>query len=95
MTKLKNWFFKHSCGELLVCGDVFDSLKFDNGKTVQSSAVLKVDKFIVETLSGSLYFLSGPPEKEYKEYLDKNGLDINNQVNNIDLIGLYIQQGKL
>ena len=69
--KLDEWYLEYAQTDpykephIVLKGKVYDSRRFNDGDTIQTSRVVKLSLTQVETLSGSVYIL-GEPDQEYE-----------------------------
>lgn len=81
MIQIEDWEMRYrnddgyTAPELLVMvliGTVFGHPKHKDGEKVRTTRIVKIEKNIVETRSGSIYRL-GKPNKKYIKWCEENG----------------------
>jgi hypothetical protein len=70
-----------------LCGEVEDHPNFKDGDRIETSRVKSSIGRIVETRSGSVYSLEGPPDPDWMEYLQmiKYDLDVDDPIKQVSV----------
>ena len=85
MYKLKNWGCTPSLSSIIstappetwkikLHGEVYNHHRFDDGSSITTSNIESANGKEITTVSGSVYYLDGPPDETYLKYLEGEGL---------------------
>lgn len=71
---------------LCLKGEIYEDDRFEAGKQIVTSPVVKAIGRLVETQSGTVYSLEGEPDQEWVEFLAGIGydLDIENPIKDVE-----------
>lgn len=93
MFRLKNWaVVSTSDSKRRLSGTVSNNKSFQDGKKIFTSSIVDVEGRKITTSSGSVYYLDGPPENEYLQWIKEHGYEYD-EINPIKVVNL--QQTKL